>query len=157
MNRQSDSGPIPVESVELLRLEGPTDYLPQRFASFVEAESWLSSLANTFPESGYDKFHFCVTWANGDAYEGRFDAVSPASAEFAGYDLSRVIKRTADFIEKSVPYRPQTQRGEDSLRMAKRLLNGEFELPSLAERPAPEAATTEAAVCEPDADLSPAL
>lgn len=66
---------IPVASIDIERVEGPTDLLGSwTFSSWVEVNSYLDRAAKTAPRDGaYDKHPFEVTWLDGQPYSGRYD------------------------------------------------------------------------------------
>lgn len=137
MNEQATKMPIPVESIELLRIDGPATSAPQQFSSFAEANAWLARMSQTFPKTGYDGIRFTVRWRNGDSCTGRYNARHPDNVTFAGYDLSRQVKRQASFLVNIVSYHSA---GQDQFEMAERILEGELELPCVTGSAEPELA-----------------
>lgn len=128
MNEQATDRPIPVESIELLRIDGPTPSAPQRFSSFADANAWLERMSQTFPKTGYHGIRFAVRWRNGDTCTGRYNARHPDNVTFVGYDISRQVKRQASFLTNVVSYHSA---GQHQFEMAERILEGKLELPCI--------------------------
>lgn len=72
------SGTLPIQSIVLTRVEGPSHLCdkPVTVTSWLEARTVLRVWADTAPEKGgYDKVDFVVWWEGLDEYRGRYDLV----------------------------------------------------------------------------------
>ena len=64
---------IPVTKIEILYTEG-TPKTPRTFQSWRDVDAFVFSIGESARGRGYRKTGFCVTFADGDTYEGRIDA-----------------------------------------------------------------------------------
>jgi len=124
---------VPVELIELLRLDGDPAPTPRQFSRFTDAADWLKSIGGTFPTAGYHRIRFTVRWLNGDRCAGRYAGRHPGNSRFAGFDISRQIRRDANLLVSLVPYHLA---GQGPFELAERILQGELELSGV--RPAPD-------------------
>ena len=144
MEKPHDKAVIPVESIELLRLDGePAPNNPARFSSFPAFQlssfpafqlssfpavsNWLRSIAEMFPEAGHHRIRFEVRWKNGDVCVGRYAARHPNNTRFNGFNIGRRIRQQADLLVNIVPYHFA---GPGRFEIAERILQGELELPN---------------------------
>jgi hypothetical protein len=73
--------------ITITRAEGPSALCgkPRTFEGpdcWDASRKWLFSQCHTFPaQGGYDKHDFCVTFADGETYEGRLDCKHASCGE----------------------------------------------------------------------------
>ncbi|MEJ2686336.1 MAG: hypothetical protein P8124_03850 [Gammaproteobacteria bacterium] len=127
MEKSHGKAVVPVESIELLRLDGEPAPDRARFSGFAAASRWLQSLAETFPETGHHRVRFEVRWKNGDVCVGRYAARHPTNTRFKGFNIGRRIRQQADLLVNIVPYHFA---GPGRFEIAERILQGELELPN---------------------------
>ena len=88
--------------IEITRTEGPSALCGtmQTFDGpdcWTAASKWLTRQSRTFPaQGGYDKHDFCVTFANGDTYEGRLDC-KHASCSDPDLDVAWHVRSYQEF------------------------------------------------------------
>lgn len=125
MNTVDDTSPVPVESIELTRVEGDPCATAQHFTTFSQATEWLAAQAETFPKNGCHRIEFSVHWRSGDYCSGRFNARHPDNPLFIDFDIGRQIRRQAEFLVNAVSYHFAGQRRFET---AERILEGELRL-----------------------------
>lgn len=65
---------VPVREIQLTRKEGHPDEMATRaFTSGHDANFHLALQGKRIRGTGYEKFDFSVTWADGQTYQGRYD------------------------------------------------------------------------------------
>lgn len=77
---------IAVKSITIARAEGLShECYETKHETWASAESRISRICATAPKKGgYDKCDFKIEWADGQVYEGRYDAAFPGSRSYEG-------------------------------------------------------------------------
>jgi hypothetical protein len=78
---------IAVYEIIVDRAEGPAaDCGSSTFRTWTDAESHLLGICRSQPAGrhGYDKCDFCITYQDGQTYEGRYDSAHPRSNAYSG-------------------------------------------------------------------------
>lgn len=91
---------ITATTITIHRAEGPhalcvTTTIKGRNV-WADAAAWLAAMAHTFPERGYDKHDFVVTWSDGDTYEGRLDCSRFRDLDVAAHVREHLAWLTAE-------------------------------------------------------------
>ena len=92
---------IPMTQIIIDRQEGPVDLCKTcLFTSFKDADAYLKSVCQGMdPKSvTYNKCAFKVCYADGDEYEGRFDACHPHARNHELPDLGLRVRRYLEFV-----------------------------------------------------------
>ncbi len=92
----SVSTKIAVKSIHIDRVEGLTsECFTTGHATWVGAEERIQLICATSPDDGcYNKCKFTIVWADGEVYEGRYDAAREGSHSYEG----TLAKHCLDFL-----------------------------------------------------------